>query len=66
MEPYIHDIEELYIYRLEAYIYLILYVEHIMLQHFMVMQKPPAYLLYMREHTYNDGTLYIYIYISGE
>ena len=29
----------------------------------MVRKKPPTYLLYMREHAYNKGTFYIYIYI---
>ena len=55
---YIHDNEELYIYLLEAYIHLILYNGTT----FRGDAKPPTYLPYMQEHTYNIGTLYTYIY----
>ena len=54
-----------YIYRLEAHLYLILYVGHNNVTTFPVNAKT-SYLPYMRKHTYNNGTFHIYIYISGE
>ena len=48
---YIHDIEELYVYLLEAYIHWILYVELIMVQHFKVMQNLlPTYIICKKTH----------------